>query len=420
MRERIERRRRSFKRSVAAAACAGLLATVWTACSGDNGGGGGGDDGGPDGTSSGVGSSSSSSGGRSSSSGTGSSTSSSGASGSGSSSGGDGGRSSSSGASSSGSTSSSGSASSSGSSSSSSGGSSSSSSSGGSSSSSSSGGRDGGDAATSSSSSGGDASTEAASDAAGDSTTADATTGDAATDATGGDGGGEASASDAGADVGVDAGTPFQWCPYLDVTYALVTDAGAEPAACATQTIAGCPDRLGNNTFGQGWASPILDVFDPPPTISGIAADFLALLGGNGLTGTPGDCRIDAMAGPQTLTNQQVTDYTNQVGFWTLALFGCPDPTQSTGPSGFGLIPAPVATHAFTTADMQLLEDMYIAGINQSLTDNNMINGGPTQLTAAQEAEIRAKIATEEAAFAPTPSPIYSWSTCPVDGGDGG
>jgi hypothetical protein len=341
-------------RSAAVAACTGLLATMW-ACTGDDSSPG--DDGG--------GSSSSSSGSSGSSSSSGGS--------SGSSSGGTVGSSSSSGGSSS---------------------SGSSSGAGGSSGGSADAGRDSGSSSSSSGSSSGssganggsDASNEAASDAARDSTVADSTV-----DGNGGDVV-TADANDGAADAGRDQ---LAWCPSLDITFADYNpDGGVGPAICATETPNGlCPQERADT-----WANNVV----------GIAGDFLNLL--------YADCRIEAMGAPPVITSTEGADYLNQVTIWTLAFFGCPDPTQDLGPfNGFGLIPKSLSGHTFTTADVRLLEDMYVAGINQALTDN----GSPI-LTVDQTTQVRASLVSWAASVLPTPSSTYSYSdpsTCASDGG---
>src|SRR6202142_4119049 len=261
-------------RGAAAAACTGLIATMW-ACSGDDTAVG--DDGGGS-------SSSSSSGGSSSSSGSGGS--SSGSSSGSADAGHDGGSSSSS---------------------SSSGGSSgwgSGSSSSGSSSGSADAGHDGGSSSSSGGSSSGssgsdggsDGSREAASDAARDSTV-----GDAEVDG----GGGDATLADAGDAAADGGGTQLEWCPSLDVTWGLVAaDAGGDAGICATVTNNSCPDRA-----GDGWANAF-------PFGGGIPGDLFTLL--------YADCRIEAMGSNPVLTSSDQTVYLNQVAVFTEAFFGCP------------------------------------------------------------------------------------------------
>ena len=175
-------------------------------------------------------------------------------------------------------------------------------------------------------------------------------------------------------------------------------DAGVDGGICDTESppTSTCPDRA-----GSGWAAP----FQP-----GFAGEFLTFLSG--------DCRVSGMLGAGALTAQQANDYFNQVAVWTEAFFGCPDPTQTTGPFGFGLIPVPEAGHPFTTADLQLLEDLYVAAINQGLVDS----GGPiSSLTADQVTQVRAQLASEAAAVGASQSSTYSWAdptTCnTTDGG---
>jgi hypothetical protein len=219
----------------------------------------------------------------------------------------------------------------------------------------------------------------------GDATTADSGGGDSTTDA-----------SDAAADAGR---TQLEWCLWLDYTFGASTsspDSGADAGICATQTPASgtCPDRAGT------WAN----------NFTGIAGDFLNLV--------YADCRVEAMASIPVLTSGEVDDYANQATIWTLAFFGCPDLSQPLGPfNGFGLIPQPLIGHAFTTADVQLLEDMYVAGINQALSDNGAT---PPALTADQTNQVRASLESWASSVSPVTSPTYSYSdpsTCASDGG---
>ena len=253
-------------------------------------------------------------------------------------------------------------------------------------------GADGGSDATA------DATAHDASDAAehdaGDGGEHDATVGDATT-ADGGGGDSTTDASDA-----ADAGrTQLEWCLWLDYTFGASPnspDSGADAGICATQSPSSgaCPDR------GNSWAS----------AATGIAGDFLNLV--------YADCRVEAMASMPVLTSGDIGNYWDQVTEWTLAFFGCPDPSQPLGPfNGFGLIPQPLIGHAFTTADVQLLEDMYVAGINQALSDNCAT---PPALTADQTNQVRASLESWASSVSPVTSPTYSYSdpsTCASDGG---
>ena len=179
----------------------------------------------------------------------------------------------------------------------------------------------------------------------------------------------------------------------------MAPDSGADAGICATQTPGNgtCGDRASywaNSGFGS----------------TGIASDFLNLF--------YADCRVDAMGSTPVLTPGEVSDYSEQITVWTLAFFGCPDPSQPLGPfNGFGLIPQPLVGHAFTTADVQLLEDMYVAGINQALSDNGAT---PPALTDDQTTQVRASLESWASSVSPVTSPTYSYSdpsTCASDGG---
>lgn len=216
----------------------------------------------------------------------------------------------------------------------------------------------------------------------------------AAHDATVADGGSgvDATLADAGSAAADGGKVQLMWCPFLDSDWAILPDAGE--SICATQTPPNgtCPDRA------DGWANP-----GP-----GIAGDFLNLL--------YADCRVEAMGDSPVLTADDVNNYWNQTEYFTLAFFGCPNPTQSAGPfGGFGLIPAPLLGHAFTTADVALLEQMYVESVVQALSDN-----GSPPLTATQMTELQAALDTWGASVGATSSSVYSYAdpaTCAPDGG---
>jgi hypothetical protein len=145
-------------------------------------------------------------------------------------------------------------------------------------------------------------------------------------------------------------------------------------------------------------------------------ADGRDLRGPDRDDGMGNDCRVNAIGGPPVLNATDVLDYQNQLTAWTLAFFGCPEPGADLGPfSGFGLIPKPLSGHAFTTADAQLLEDLFVASIDQALSDT-----GASMLTVDQTTQVRASLASWATALGPTVSSAYSYAdptSCALDGG---
>jgi hypothetical protein len=222
-----------------------------------------------------------------------------------------------------------------------------------------------------------------------DATTKDAAESDASDaepDASVGD-----SARDAGADqTAADGGdaaqvTPVELCPVLDNDWGLSTDAAA---SCATQTItAACPDRL------DSWSLNIV-------------SDY-----GTGNVAT--DCRISSMF--TLMSNSDISQYSNDLLYWTLAFFGCPaQPSVDAGPFQYGLIPRSLASHVFTTADLQLLSSFYVQAVQQAITVDQAL----PDLTATQYAQINAQLAAWAAEVPDTqPSSVYSFDSCATDAG---
>ncbi|MGA7122073.1 MAG: hypothetical protein WBY94_18345 [Polyangiaceae bacterium] len=223
----------------------------------------------------------------------------------------------------------------------------------------------------------------------GDATANDAPVSDASEagpDSSAGDSARDSSPDQTAAD-GSDAGqvTPVELCPVLDNDWSLPA---ADAASCATQTItAVCPDRL------DSWS---LD----------IVTDY-----GTGNVAT--DCRISSMF--TLMTNSDISQYSNDLLYWTLAFFGCPaQPSVDSGSFQYGLIPRSLASHVFTTADLQLLSSFYVQAVQQAIT----VDQGLPDLTATQYAQINAQLAAWAAEVPDTqPSSVYSFGSCATDAG---
>jgi hypothetical protein len=145
---------------------------------------------------------------------------------------------------------------------------------------------------------------------------------------------------------------PLNLCNFFDDEF-LGEDGGA---ACANVTTDSCPDRV--------------DTWDELFVI-----EFATAL----------DCRFGKWA-PPTLTASDVADYLNDLLAFTLQFFGCPIEGTTTKLT-FGLIPAPLAGDKFTTADLDALSDMYVAAVQQGLSDS-----GLPALTDAQLRDMNLKL----------------------------
>jgi hypothetical protein len=119
-------------------------------------------------------------------------------------------------------------------------------------------------------------------------------------------------------------------------------------------------------------------------------------------------------------TNQQRTDYTNQLNAFTLAFFGCPAPGDGGGLT-FGLIPQSLSGHVFTIVDLKLLSDFYLQAVKDAIAAPSTLTTPPA-LTQTQIDQINAQLAALAAAVQGTnPSmTIYTFSSCPADAGSGG
>jgi hypothetical protein len=143
-------------------------------------------------------------------------------------------------------------------------------------------------------------------------------------------------------------------CPTFDSDF-LGVDAGKE---CAHVTTDACPDRI--------------DTWD-----SAMVFDFAIAI--------TSDCRFGQWA-PPLLSDDDVINYLNDLVAFTLQLSGCPAEGTDT-PLTFGLIPAALQGHKFTTADLDALADAYSAAIAQALSDN-----GSPSLTPVQSRELDEKL----------------------------
>jgi hypothetical protein len=128
------------------------------------------------------------------------------------------------------------------------------------------------------------------------------------------------------------------------------------------------------------------------------------------------DCRFGKWAVPpisNSMTSVGVIQWNTDVGLMTLQLFGCALEGNLDGPLPFALIPPPFTSLHFTTADLKALEDLYVASVNQMLSDN----ASPT-LTTSQTTAVRAQLDSAASRVAGvTTSSHLSFSTCPVDAG---
>lgn len=148
---------------------------------------------------------------------------------------------------------------------------------------------------------------------------------------------------------------PLDLCPLFDAA-AIGVDGGA---ACAHVTTDTCPDRV------DTWDTEILFGFVGPVS-SG--------------------CQFGQWS-EGLLTPSDVATYLNDLLSFTLQFFGCPVEPGTTGPLTYGLIPAALAGDRFTTADLDVLSDTYLAAVQQMLAEN-----GAPPLTADQAALVAARL----------------------------
>jgi hypothetical protein len=191
-----------------------------------------------------------------------------------------------------------------------------------------------------------------------------------------------------GADADAAPLAPLQWCPMLDSDWGIDTDA----AGCATSTTSRCPDRANN------W---VADIVPNNYAVGGLTTD----------------CRISAMLAG--FSAQDGIDYNNQLSTWTLALFGCPEPSDGAA-LPFGLIPPTQSGHVFSSADLKLLSDLYVQAVNDAIASPTP-GTTPPSLTQSQLDQLNAQLAAQAAAvpnrFA---SSTYTFDSCPDASSDGG
>jgi hypothetical protein len=152
-------------------------------------------------------------------------------------------------------------------------------------------------------------------------------------------------------------------------------------AVCAHATGPTCPDRA--------------DTWD-----NLIVIDYLTAL--------TADCRFGHWSDGTVLSNTDILNYLNSLIGYTLTFLGCPVPDSGISPLSYGLVPAPLASHTFTTADLHALSTLYAGGISQMLSDI-----GAPPLTPAQTLAIKAKLALLELTVKKiVPSTKFTFSTC--------
>jgi hypothetical protein len=131
----------------------------------------------------------------------------------------------------------------------------------------------------------------------------------------------------------------LDFCPLFDNEF-IGEDGGA---SCEHVTTDSCPDRV------DTWDSLI--VFDFAIAVTS-------------------DCRFGQWA-PPLLSDTDVVDYLNDLSAFTLQFFGCPA-QGTTDKLTFDLIPSALDSHHFTTADLKVLSDTYVAAVAQALSDSGL------------------------------------------------
>jgi hypothetical protein len=179
-------------------------------------------------------------------------------------------------------------------------------------------------------------------------------------------------------------------CPAMDAYWNISTDAGG----CATQTNPTCGDR-----GVTGWAADIAQTM--------LFGDYGA------------DCHVNSMfdAAGMTATTDFLTD---DLVPWIVSFFGCPDPTTHypTADSAYGLVPIPLQSGVFTTADLTLFSSLFETAVINSTTIDapNPPAGG--NIPADQLTAIHNELARLAATLHPVQSNAYTYtSMCPVDDG---
>ncbi|HVV48107.1 MAG TPA: carboxypeptidase regulatory-like domain-containing protein [Polyangia bacterium] len=174
---------------------------------------------------------------------------------------------------------------------------------------------------------------------------------------------------------------PLALCPTLDADFGF-----SEPATCDAVTSGDC-------TFDRelGW-------------VGAVTNDFLNI--------NDVDCRFGVWDNPPIIddfTSVTVIQWETALNTFALQLFGCALQGNLVGPLGFPMIPPVLASLHFTTADLAALQDEYVQGIQQALSDQ-----GAPPLTTAQLAAINTQLGAA-AARVPgvTRSSTLTYSTCP-------
>jgi hypothetical protein len=154
---------------------------------------------------------------------------------------------------------------------------------------------------------------------------------------------------------------PLALCPELDTDFIGVNGG----AACATVTTPSCPDAVGT------WDNTIV-------------LDFAIAL--------TSDCRFGRLA--TLLSADDVTNYLNSLLGFGLQFFGCPFIGTLTGPLTDGLIPAPLQSHAFSTADLSAMDAIFAAAVAQAFSDSGLppLSASETNAINAQLAFLASKV----------------------------
>jgi hypothetical protein len=178
---------------------------------------------------------------------------------------------------------------------------------------------------------------------------------------------------------------PLTFCPFFDAA-----DGLTNPSSCNTQTSGTCFDRL------TAWANDIPN-------------DFLNI---NFVDCRFGKWNLEPIVDEFTITAINQEFETAQL--FAVQLLGCPLANVTTGPLNFvQLLPPFLAPNQLTTGDFAALQDEFVQGVNEALTDR-----GQPALTTAQTNAINAQISF---AASHTPgvkqSSALSFSTCAADAG---
>lgn len=139
-----------------------------------------------------------------------------------------------------------------------------------------------------------------------------------------------------------------------------------------------------------------------------VSSNFGALLGGEcnagGLLGSPA-----SMCGP---------DYGNRVAAWAQQFVGCPFPGDA-GALSYGLIPPCQSAHTFTTADLALLNEMFLLALQVAATGTDLTgvaaSAAGQPLTRDELNAVTARLQSLASAQVAVSSSRYTMSTCAAD-----